>query len=138
MQIWKQRYLSLLGNILVCKAHGTSNLVYSLSNQATYIETINRAQGIIAKFVCNEKPPKVKHAALVAQFDKGGVKYSDIEIYDQALKLSWLKYITADAHWNAILDSYIERYRDWNLVIKCNVNIKNFKLPLFYINILNL
>ena len=138
MQIWKQRDLSMLGKILVCKAHGMSNLIYSLSNQVTHIETIKRAQGIIARFVWNEKPPKVKHTALVAQIDKGGLKYPDIEMYDHALKLSWLKYITANAHWNIIMDSHIEKYGDWNLVLKCNMNIKHFKLPFFYVNILKI
>ena len=43
------------------------------------------------RFYLKGKRPKIKHSALIGNFENGGLKGIDIESKLKALKLSWIK-----------------------------------------------
>ena len=64
--MWKQRHLTIIGRIMVAKAQGISNLIYSMSTQYTDEKMIKPVHTQLCKFIWNDKPPKVKFLSLMA------------------------------------------------------------------------
>ena len=84
LQIWNGRDLSTLGKIQILKTFGISQILYISNMLHLTIEEIVRIEKLITNFVWNSKPPKVKHTAMIAELDQGGLKY-EVEI--QFLKI---------------------------------------------------
>ena len=54
-------------------------------------KTLKMAQTKINNFLWNNKKAKVKHSTLIASYKEGGLKASDLESQNKALRLAWLK-----------------------------------------------
>ena len=132
LQRWTQRNLSILGRILLAKAQGMSNLIYTLSTQFTDVKWIAEAHKCIRNFIWNNRPPKVKHSTLITNQDRGGLRAPDIFMYNKAIKLAWIKRILEKPNWNIVLENQIAQYGNLILLLRCNIQEKKLPVAPFY------
>ena len=90
---WKRRHLTLIGRINIVKTLGLAKLVYCtslLTISKPLVDTINK---IIFSFIWEGKAPKIKRKMIIEEEKRGGLKMSDFEIMERALKIAWIKRI---------------------------------------------
>ena len=88
---WQFRRLTLLGKITVIKSLLASQLVYILTplpTQQKALEGINRA---LYTFLWDGRGDKIKRTEMTYDYEKGGLKMLDIQIFNRALKSIWIK-----------------------------------------------
>ena len=136
LNIWRQRDLTIIGRILVTKAHGISNLIYSMSTQYTTESMLQEAHKSINRFIWNNKPPKVKHTTLIAPENEGGLKAPDIFLFNKAIKLTWLSRLVVKQTWNPVIALQMQEFGGWKLILHSNITIKSLTVPVFYKQIL--
>ena len=136
--MWSSRNLTIIGKILVSKALGISNIVYSLSNSSCPRDVIAQIQKEVSKFIWNGKPAKIRHNTLISDIARGGLRAPDLESIDKSLKLAWLGRMQASKLWfNLADDYYFKSYGGLLFLIKCNFNLQLLKeIPQFYKDIL--
>ena len=83
-----------MGKIVVIKNFALPKLIYpltSLQNQTK--EMIKRIEKLyyMYDFLWDSKPDKIKCSTLVKDYDQGGLKMIDTEIFIWSLKASWIK-----------------------------------------------
>ena len=96
LNMWGARNLSLIGKILAVKSVGISNLIYSMTNMSCDIKTIVNVQQVLNKFVWGNKPSKVKHSSMIADYEGGGLKMIDVKSMNMALKMPWISRILSE------------------------------------------
>ena len=92
LNIWRQRNLSLEGKVLIVKAFGLSQLIYSL--QATMIkpEDIKEIESIIYKFIWNKpvnsarSSGRISREMLQAPKSRGGINAPNVTLLNEAIK----------------------------------------------------
>ena len=132
LAIWRQRQLTIIGRILISKAHGISNLVYSMSTQYTNEKLLKPVHAQLCQFIWNFKSPKVKYRSLMASYNKGGLRAPNIFLYNKAIKLAWLSRLLQDVEWNPALNELINKYGGWKIVLNSNSSATYFQVPDFY------
>ena len=111
LQIWSARDLSVLGKIQIVKTFGISQILYIANMLPFTNEEIVRVDNLISNFVWNNKPAKVKHATMIADFDYGGLKYPNIRAIFKTQRIMWIKrYFCSPYHpWKLIFEWQIEK-----------------------------
>ena len=111
LQIWRGRNLSLLGRIQIVKTFGISQILYIWNMLSITSEEIRAIKDIVANFIWNGKPPKVKQAAMIAEYEQGGLKYPNIDALLDAQKIMWVKrYFCSPFHpWKLIFEWQLEK-----------------------------
>ena len=106
LQIWNGRDLSTLGKITIVKTFGMSQITYISNMLHLTLNEIERIDRLIANFVWNNKPPKVKRTAMIAEIDQGGLKYPNVIATLKTQKIMWIKrYFCSPYHpWKLIFD----------------------------------
>ena len=132
LAVWRMRILTLAGKITVLKSLIFSKIVF-IAFLSTVPETIVKCLiKLKNEFVWDNKPPKIKHTAMIGSYERGGLKDIDIESRIKALRLSWVKrlYDDSDHEWKIIPNFYLEKYAknifNPNLKIKVNNNLPKF------------
>ena len=89
------------------------------------------------EFLWDGKPPKVKHAAMVGSYERGGLKDIDIEKRIKALRLSWVKRLYDDTihEWKIIPKFYFEKFEMNIFYPNLKIDLRGSMLPKFYKNI---
>ena len=136
LALWKQRNLTIIGRILISKAQGISNLIYTMSTQYTSEATLKPAHAQLRNFIWNSKPSKLGYRSLQSPYDKGGLRAPNIFLYNKAIKLSWLSVLLQNIDWNPALNKIINEYGGWKLLLNANSNATFFHIPEFYQQIL--
>ena len=103
---WLKRSNTPVGRVVVLKSLILSKLIYlwiMLPNPPDQL--IKNLQKRCFEFVWDEKRDKIKRKIAVRHIKEGGINIPDINLYIQALKLSWLRRLTSNpsAKWNYIL-----------------------------------
>ena len=88
LDMWRSRDLTLFGRVLIIKALGISNFVYSASNIDVPKEIIKNFQGRLFKFLWKNKGDKIKRVGVYQDYEKGGLRMGDLETMIKALKAS--------------------------------------------------
>ena len=92
---WAQRNFTIIGKVQIVNSLENLIFVYMLQvlllMSKTVLGQINR---IVSRFIWNTRKPKMRNEQLYLEYDEGGVKLSNIEIQDQALKCDWVRKIT--------------------------------------------
>jgi len=129
LNLWCRRKLSLAGKITIIKSLAASKLIYCLtvlpSPPKPFWEELNR---LLFRFISNNKPEKHKRVTLIGPYDQGGFQMVDLELQNQALKMSWMdKIMNLNGIWR---DFVVEQNTkiDFRYLIQCNV--KYCDLPL--------
>ena len=90
LQIWAGRNLSTLGKIQIVKTFGISQILYTANMLSIKTEDVAKINKMIADFIWNRKPPKVKWSTMIAEYEYGGLKYPNIEAMLTAQKIMWI------------------------------------------------
>ena len=88
LTIWSQRGLTLLGKVIISKTFGMSNLIYSMSNTLSNDSDIRSAQKVINNFIWSNKPSKIQHLSLVADYSNAGIRSPDLITMKESLRLA--------------------------------------------------
>ena len=91
LNIWKMRELTLIGKITVIKSLALAKLIHAASVLELPESFAHKVNGLIFKFIWNDKSPKIKKATLIGKKQDGGLKAPDFTAIDKALKLIWIK-----------------------------------------------
>ena len=86
--MWRSRDLTLFGRVLIIKTLGISNLVYSASNIDVPKEIIKNVQSCLFKFLWKNKGDNIKRVGVYQDYEKGGLRMSDLETMIKALRLA--------------------------------------------------
>ena len=77
LNMWGARNLSLIGNTLAVKSVGILNLIHSMTNISCAIKTLVNVQQVVNEFIWGNKPSKVKHSSMIADYEGGVLKLID-------------------------------------------------------------
>ena len=134
---WSQRNLSLIGKILVAKTFGMSKLIHAMSITVVSKQHLRETQKIINKFIWSGKPAKVKHTALINDYDEGGLRAPDVECQYKALKMPWIFRMCKAKDWNAVINTEFNKLGGIQLLLNSNYDKSTIRnLPTFYKEIL--
>ena len=137
LAVWRMRVLTLAGKITVLKSLIFAKIVFVnfLSNIPKCI--VKNLVKLKNEFLWDGKPPKVKHAAMVGSYERGGLKDIDIEKRIKALRLSWVKRLYDDTihEWKIIPKFYFEKFEINIFYPNLKIDLRGSMLPKFYKNI---
>jgi exonuclease III len=112
---WFHRYLTMEGKILIIKTFGLSQLIYNM--QCVFFEEsqIKEIERKMFFFLWAKSPDKkraidrIKRSVLKNEYEYGGLKMTDIECLDRALKLKqYIRASSANHYINTIQEKCIE------------------------------
>ncbi len=88
---WLVRDLSIQGRILLSKAEGLSRAAYLFSSLSVPKDICSQMDKILFNFIWKNKPHKIKKSVLVNKLSDGGLNVLNFTIFNQILKINWLK-----------------------------------------------
>jgi hypothetical protein len=101
LKLWKSRRLTMEGKSLVLKTFGISQLIYIMQCVAIKPEQHKQIERFIFNFLWETKNydeprarDRIKRSIMKNDYDKGGLKITDIECLDRSLKLK--QYVRAN------------------------------------------
>ena len=96
LAIWRWRNLSLSGKIMVFKSLVFSKIIFISFLNKVPNGIIKKIQEIQQDFIWDGKTPKVKHSAMIGNYEDGGLKNLDILTKFDSLRLSWVRRLFDD------------------------------------------
>jgi len=87
---WKRRNLTLYGKINIVKTFGLSKLIYNASVLVIPENFIKEIEKLIFNFIWDGKPAKIKKSTIIGERKHGGLKMTDFDIMNKALKVAWI------------------------------------------------
>ena len=138
---WKRRNLTLYGKINIVKTLGLSKLIYNASVLVIPEQLNQEVNSIIFNFIWDEKPAKIKKLTLIGEKNQGGLRMTDFNIMNKALKVAWIQRINSEngASWKIIPEIALKKHGGLTFLIKCNYDVNTLQtnnLPPFYHEIL--
>ena len=122
--------LSLIGKITVIKTFALPKLIYPLTVlENPPLDIINTIKKHLFDFLWDNKPDKISRKTIVQNYEKGGLKMIDIDLFINSIKASWVKRITnnnSTGDWKHIYLSLLERVGG-NFIFECNIDTKDLK-----------
>ena len=139
---WKRRKLTLLGKINIVKSLGLSELIYNALVLSLPENFSKRVDKTILDFIWDNKSHKIKTDTLIGDRDVGGLKMSEFESMNKALKASWVRRFNTEvnAPWKIIANYTTRHLGGFKFLLSCNYKAKELNLnsiPCFYSEILN-
>ena len=115
---WAKRDITPFGKVTVIKTLVLSKIVHILiSLPPPSAAILNELNKLFFEFLWNGKPDPIKRSVSKLKPIKGGLGMIDLNLFDKALKLTWLRrYSTSAASWKLLID---KKY-------PCLKNIHNF------------
>ena len=106
IRTWSCRQLTPYGKVSIVKSLLLSKITHILlSLPSPDLEILKQIDSLFLNFVWSNKPAKFSKAILEADIRDGGLKLHNLEIFDQSLKLGWLKrYLKSDGKWRMFAD----------------------------------
>ena len=87
----KNRILTIMGKIQVTKSLAIPKLVHLLmSLPSPTPDMMNRLNKIFYTFIWDGNPDKISRKVLIEDYSAGGLKMTNIEVFDKALKATWI------------------------------------------------
>jgi hypothetical protein len=137
--MWGQRDLSILGRIMVFKSLALSKVIYQCNNLTVPDDFIKDLNQLAFNFIWQYKKDKVKRTAIIADYDKGGLKMMDVPSFISAQKVMWVKRLlnTGGGSWRAY-PKYILGKMLGEDSFYCNTNLKRWQAHIspFYMQLL--
>ena len=141
LDIWRSRYLTLFGRVLIIKSLGIPHLVYSSSMLETPPETISSVTTSLFDFIWRKKPDKIKRQVMYQDIIDGGLRVPNMEVMAKSLKLAWIsRFLKVDMlsrkeNWKIIPDYFLRKHGGLNFLLRCNYDkklINQIDIPAFY------
>ena len=108
--VWSKRHLTPLGKIAVIKTLALSKLNHLfLSIPSPGKDIFKKIETLFYKFIWNGKPDKVKRTILTKQCCDGGLNMIELNNFDCALKITWIRRIYSSCHtpWLKVAEHYL-------------------------------
>ena len=108
IRIWSSRNLTPYGKVTIIKSLLIPKITHMLlSLPSPSPSCFKEITDVITKFLWCGKPPKWKKEILEGEIPHGGLKLHDLNIFDKALKLSWLKrYQRSTSKWTIFPNNF--------------------------------
>lgn len=122
---WQHRKLTLMGKVTVIKNFALPKLIYAFSSLPNPPkETLKRIEKIMYNFLWDGKPERIKRDILIGEYEKGGLKMIDIQLFIKSLKVSWIKRILESDNNGMLNKMYLSKLRPFGdkLVFECNIS----------------
>ena len=114
LNMWHYRNLTIYGKVCILKSLALPKLVHLFSAISQPPDTmLAKLTKISFNFIWGGKSEKVKRTTLQNNYENGGVKTPNIELFSLAQKLIWIKKLQDDSNksdWKTLLISDIERF----------------------------
>ena len=88
IKVWNMRCLSLYGKITIFKMLALSKVLYIACMSNISPEILALIEETHKNFIWQNKRPKIKHASLISDYSKGGLKDVDIDSKFRSLRLN--------------------------------------------------
>ena len=137
IRIWSSRGLSIYGKVTLIKSVLIPKFVYISSLLPIPKEFVKELNQILFHFLW-KGPDKVTRVLVINEYDKGGLKMTDVDSIVMSLRLAWLKRLFGgnDGFWKRYLLHLLEPYGGF-FFFKCNFDIRDYpNLPRFYSELL--
>ena len=95
---WKRRNLTLYGKINIAKTFGLSKLIYNASVLVIPENFNKEIEKLIFNFIWDGKPAKIKKSTIIGERKHGGLKMTDFDIMNKALKVAWIPRLQTRTH----------------------------------------
>ena len=141
LNIWKQRFLSLAGKILIFKSLIASKPVYLATMKHLPKEILDDLQLMHKDFIWDGKQAKIKHCTLIGDYTDGGLKDVDLVSKFTSLKFIWIKKMLDTK--TSVADNILRKVGGVN-VFQSNLSVapsrlNSFKrIPVFYKELIDL
>ena len=136
LDMWRSRNLTLFGKVLIIKSLGLSQILYSASNTNVPKDAIRTVKRKLFSFLWNKKKDKIKREGLYQDYDKGGIRMTDVGLMIKARSLAWIPRLLkhVNSNWNLVPNFFLKRLGGLNFLLRCNYDVTylNSKLPTFY------
>lgn len=87
---WSVRRLNLLGKITIIKTLAVSQIVHVLTSLQTHQGALKEINTLLYDFLWERRGDKIKMTEIINDYDKGGLKMIDIQIFNKSLKIKWV------------------------------------------------
>ena len=87
---WSARRLNLLGKITIIKTLAVSQIVHVLTSLQTHQGALKEINTLLYDFLRERRGNKIKMTEMINDYDKGGLKMIDIQIFNKSLKTKWV------------------------------------------------
>ena len=166
--LWNTRNLTPYGKITIVKSLFISKITHILlSLPSPTFDTFNKLEELFKKIIWQGKGPKFRTEIMETQTSLGGMKMTNLRVFDASLKLSWLKRLNnqtkgwsefpihyrildtlkyGDLFPKQVLDNIKNKF--WKDMVRCIINLnKTLKftkwiqiqnMPLWYNSALNI
>ena len=134
---WKQRFLTMKGKILILKALALPMITMHLSLLPIKQNQKLKLKRIFFNFIW-KSTERIKRNTLIGDYKDGGLNMIDMELYENAIKASWIPKLFGERNClNPIGDYYFSNItKNRLLLLHGNFDVKSFKkimmLPVFY------
>ena len=104
IRVWGSRNLTPYGKVSIIKSLLMSKITpMLLSLPSPSVLCLKELYNTFSQFLWCGKPPKWRKEILEGEIHHGGLKLHNISLFDQTLKLSWLRrYLTSNGKWTVI------------------------------------
>ena len=109
IRVWGSRNLTPYGKVSIIKSLLMSKITHMLlSLPSPSVLCLKELYNTFSTFLWCGKPPKWRKESLEGEIHHGGLKLHNISLFDQTLKLSWLRrYLSSNGKWT-VIPSYFE------------------------------
>ena len=104
IRVWGSRNLTPYGKVSIIKSLLMSKITHMLlSLPSPSVLCLKELYNTFSTFLWCGKPPKWRKEILEGEIHHGGLKLHNISLFDQTLKLSWLRrYLSSNGKWTVI------------------------------------
>ena len=141
LNLYKKFNLSLIGKVNVIKSLALPKLVHLFTvlpnpDNSTWVKT----RKIFKDFLWGEGQVKIVNKQLEKTIEEGGLKLINIDLFNKALKLSWMRRLITSGNWQNIFISYNYAYIKliWELDKHTLDRIQSETANPFWKNIINI
>ena len=124
----KTHKLSLIGKITVIKTFALPKLIYPLTVLDNPSEDlINTIKSTCLIFLWDNKPDKVNRKTIIQNYENGGLKMIDIDMFINSIKSGWVKRIidkNDKGDWKKIYLKQLVKFGG-EVMFESNLNIKD-------------
>ena len=112
LQKWLKLNVTLQCKINAFKTHALSKIIYLIGSLSTPKWVIKDLEDIQYRFIWSNLKRKLKHNVLIANYNEGGLKLTDIPSYVKPQKVNWIKRFLVNDN-NVIPELSINHYLMW-------------------------
>jgi len=94
---------------MITKALGVSSLIFPASNINVSKDIISNVKGRLFRFIWKNKRDKIRREELYQDYEKGGLRMTDIETMIKALRFAWIPRLIREGHpnWKFVPDYFL-------------------------------